>query len=272
MKLPNPTLDPARRGEILDEVLASEPTPRSHRPWLLPAAAAAAVGVIAGGLALADHDDAPPPDRGTVATGTPHPQDRVVDFTTGPLSAADARRLRDDCLATFSESSTGFATVYARRTRTAWGRGGVVVIRQAGTGTELLCSDDGQSRIAGPDSKSVVVEPTVARPITVADGGGTGSSSRDGRILTLATSTAYRVAGNVARIEMRVGTAADPGTWYRSTPENGFAYVSARLDHAVPEDAALFVEARAFDADGHPLTSAPMGRSRLETRLSLRRP
>ena len=277
-QLPNPTLDPARRAAIIDEVLGAVPT--SHRrPWLLPISAAAAVATIAvGGVALLggegsgrqQQDDAPVAAASPTAPTGPAP----VPFTLGRLPAKDAAATLTACLDSLDRQPGDYEVGYAQRVRTESGAQGVVVARQDSTGTELLCAKDEQALIAGPMSKSVVVEPTRGEPIKLADGGGTSSMTDLGTGTTtqLSTTSTFRVAANVAHIDMRVGTDTAPGIWHRSAADHGFVHASAWIDTQVARGTDLYVETRAQDVNGKAITGGPLGRHLLHPQSLNRQP
>lgn len=279
-QVPAPHLDPARRASLLQAVLADPAPGRRTRPWVVPLAAAASVGVIAGlGVAVlgggVDRGEDEPPaatDPTTPASTTPDPA--PVPFTMGSLDAAAAQSLLSRCADEMDLASADLEVVYAQRFRADGRRHGAVLGRDDATGLELFCDSEGSaSRIAGPGSKSVVVPPTADRPLTSSGVGHTSYSTprATGPIAHLRTAEGFRVAEHVARVEMRVGTKAAPGMWYSATPDRGFAYLAADLGPDVPLRASLFVEVRAFDADGKPVTGpAPLGRQPLGLGLHLR--
>jgi len=275
--VPAPSLDPVRRDTILSEVLAEPPARRTPRHrWLAPVGAAAAVGVVAvGGVALLDREPGTPgtsagPSRlsptATQEAGTKlPPAGRVEPFVIGSLTAAEAREVLERCLPSFGYDPSTFEVALGQRVAGPHGREDVVIAADRVSGTQFFCGADDMSMIAGPDSKSVVRVPDAAHPLTPADvGGTTWSSAPSGTTSDLATTVAFRVSERVARVEMRVGTAAEPGTWHSSTPEGGFVYVGAWMDAGVPESVGLYVETRAFDVDGRPVDSDLLGRSPLE--------
>lgn len=276
-QLPTPTLDPARRDALLQAVLADPPASRRTRPWVVPLVAAASVGVIAGvGVAVVGGgvdrgDDGPP--TATDPTSTPS-EPAPVPFTTGRLDDVTARSVLAQCAAEMGLATGDFEVTYAQRFRAHGRRHGAVLARDDASGIELFCDSEGNaSRIAGPDSKSTVVAPTADRPLTPATVGATSYQAvdRGGPISRLRTTEGYRVADHVARVEMRVGTKDAPGTWYSAAPDHGFVYVAARIDHEIPLTVPLFVEVRAFDTDGKPVTGpAPLGRQQLELGATLR--
>lgn len=241
------------------------PTTRSRPQWVLPVAAAAAVATIAvGGVTLTGGDDGGRQLEDVPVAASPSAP-APVPFTLGRLPDARATAALQECLASLARKPGGaYRISYAQRVRDESGEQGVVVAHEDATGTGLLCAEDEQAMIAGPMSKSVVVEPTTARPIQVADGGGTASVSARGTISQLSITSTFRVADTVAYVDMRVGTDAAPGAWHRAEADHGFVYASAWLDGAVPDDAKLFVETRAHDVDGKPITGGPLGRNRLQ--------
>lgn len=270
--LPAPPLDPARRDAILGAVLAERAARRtSQQRWLAPVGAAAAVGVVAvGGVALLDRDTEPPAVTGPSPTATPtsqeptpppEPDEQVEPFVLGSLGPRDADRVLEQCLPSFGYDPSSFEAVLAQRVAGPYGAQDVVIAEDGASGTQFFCSADQTSMIAGPDSKSLVRPPDDSHPLTRADVGGTSSSGGTGDLLVDA---AFRVSDLVDRVEMRVGTTRDPGTWRSATPEGGFVYVAAWTDPAAPEGVDTFVETRAFDSAGEPIRSDLLGRSRVE--------
>lgn len=273
--LPAPALDPARRDAILADVLAEgavRRTPR-HR-WLVPVAAAAAVGVVAvGGVALIDRGNEPTgasvaPSERTSASPTRDrqaPRERVEPFVLGPLAAADARQVLDRCLRPYGYEPAAFDVLLAQRVDTLWGPQDAVIAEDPVSGTQFFCSPDQMSMIAGPSSKSVVRVPDAAHPLTPSDVGGTSSSTGPGGTTRhLFTDVGFRVSDRVARVEMRVGTAEEPGTWHSSTPQGGFVYVGAWIETATPAGTDMYVETRAYDVDGQLVASDLLGRSKVD--------
>lgn len=264
--LPDPRLDPVRRTAILDDVLAAGPA-RRRSPWLPALAAAAAVVAVAGGgYALSARDG----DRPSPVAKAPAPTraaDPAVPFTLGPLTASARATQADACIRQSPRPDVAIAVVYAQRIRGPYGPGAAIVVDQPATGSTFFCGEGTFSTIAdrhlGP-----IDPPPRTRPVTVVNGVGTSASTRKGTITRLFNDVVLRVHPVVARVEIRVGTAAHPGTWHRSTPQGGYAYAGAWLDRDVPESTPLFVETRAYDAAGAPLHAPGLGRERV--RLYLR--
>ncbi|NHA01812.1 hypothetical protein G5V59_24800 [Nocardioides sp. W3-2-3] len=265
---PDPTLDPVRRAAILDQVLTSTSPARRRSPWLPALAAAAAVVAVAGGgYALSVRDD----DRPAPAAKAPAPTratEPAVPFTLGPLAAPARSRQAEACNRQTPDPEATVTVPYAQRVRTPYGTRAAVVVEQAATASAFFCSEDGTFSTLTARDMRPIEPPTLTRPVTVVDGGGTSASTRKRTITTLFHEILLRVHPVVARVEIRVGTAARPGTWHRSTPQGGYVYAGAWLEGDVPESTPLFVEIRAYDAAGALLRAPGLGRERL--RLYLR--
>lgn len=267
-QLPDPTLDPVRRAAMLDDVLATPSPARRRSPWLPALAAAAAVVAVAGGgyaLSARDHDRPAPVAKPTAPTRATEP---AVPFTLGPLTAPARSRQAEACNRQTPDPQAAITVPYAQRVRTPYGTRAAVVVEQAATASAFFCSEDGTfSTLAARDMR-LIEPPTRTRPVTAVNGGGTSASTRKRTITSLFHEIVLRVDPVVARVEIRVGTATQPGTWHRSTPQGGYVYAGAWLDRDVPESAPLFVETRAYDASGALLRAPGLGRERL--RLYLR--
>lgn len=264
-QLPSPTLAPARRAAILDDVLAASPA-RRRSPWLPALAAAASVAALAGaGYALSTREDRPAPVA--KAPAPTRAADSVVPFTLGPLAAATRAQQAEACIRQSPQPDVAISVVYAQRIRGPYGPGTAVVVDQPATASTFFCSEGTFSTLADRDT-GPIEPPTRTHPVTVLEGGGASASTRRTTITSLSTDTVLRVDPVVARVEIRVGTATRPGTWHRATPQGGFAYAAAWLDRAVPQSTPLYVETRAYDAAGAALRSPGLGRERL--RLFLR--
>ncbi|WP_141006670.1 hypothetical protein [Nocardioides humi] len=201
-------------------------------------------------------------------TATTTPTTPVDDIGGGPLSPGAAQRVIDHCARSMGFDAGRYAPVFTQEARTGSGAVAVVLARDAATGTEYLCRDaaygtDG-SMVAGPQSKSVVEQPSADRPLTSVDAGGWSYATpldRPGVVTDLGVDRSYRVDPAVGRVEMRVGTATAPGTWRSAVPSDGYVYVAAWADTELPLD-GIVLETRAFDTAGRPLASDLLGTER----------
>ncbi|MGH3386793.1 MAG: hypothetical protein ACRDO1_19600 [Nocardioidaceae bacterium] len=247
-------LPPDLRERTLRRAFQQEPTRRSAgRRVVIPLLSAAAVAaVLVGVLSVVDRPTSVDPVPRPVPASDPPastPPERSESLNRGPISAAERKHLVKECSVLGSGDTSGKA-LYGQRIRIGLEDVPVLVLQQA-SGAELLCTTSGQGFIKGAGTKSLHLAPNDVHPIWAADGGGGASvtADRQGRVQSLEATGFYRVTSAVDRIEIRVGSSADPGPWRSSEAVDGFVFIG--FDHSVrPGQESLRVELRAFDDAG----------------------
>lgn len=248
-------LPPDLRERTLRRAFQQEPVHRltGGRRVMVPLLSAAAVAaVLVGVLSVVDQPTSvDPAPRPAPASSPPSstPSERTESLNRGPISAAEQKYLVKEC-SVLGTGDTSGKMLYGQRIRIGREDVPVLVLRQ-GSGAELLCTSSGQGFIKGAGTKSLHLAPNDVHPIWAADGGGGVSvaADRQGRTQSLEATGFYRVTSAVDRIEIRVGSSADPGRWRSSEAVDGFVFIGF-VHSVLPGEKVLRVELRAFDRDG----------------------
>lgn len=243
------------KQDILERVLADETRQRRSNRWLVPAAAAASIAVVAGGLVFATtgHDDRPAP--GPAAGPTPTkpgnkqsprgPAD--IQVNVGPTDNAEAFALAKACVEHDGKGRIGSVS-HAYKVRN-WGdpsktENSVVALNETngliygcvGFPTTKTASGDTvegfQASLIGGDPvearkrKSVINSPDATHPAVPTEG----SARRDFIDFdrspeSLAGDAWYRVDERVAAIRQRYVIDGKAGPWFVGRAADGYVFL-----------------------------------------------
>jgi hypothetical protein len=240
---------------------------RRRRSLLAAGGSTAVAAVAAGALVLAfgslrgadqDRGGGEPPVAGA---GERPARETKVPMDLGPLSPSETERVLRTCARGFG-GADAYTAVFARRMDGLYGPTPVVFAEDPSSDRTIACDSGGGGYIAGV--KEVVNLPDAQHPIRAVDGH-TGNwdcerKPRTGVRYSMTETASFRVADNVDRVEVRVGTEDRPGVWRVSRPHHGFLYAGYWFHKPFPPDATITLEYRAFDTDGNPIRSADLDR------------
>ncbi|MEV8376314.1 hypothetical protein AB0P21_26465 [Kribbella sp. NPDC056861] len=279
------------KQEILERILADEVRPTHRRPWLVPAAAAASIAVIAGGLVFAtsggDREPAPGPASGPVQTksGTPKPKPAAgpadIRINVGPLSAKEAKALAEACVNQDPADPGEVGQIsHAFKVR-GWGRPGqtenTVLALDKSSGLLLGCVGLPTTKTAAGDvtsgvtaglvggdavearKRKSVINPTDAtHPAVPTDsGGGYYFVDFDKLPDKLATEAWYRVDERVGSMRQRWVIRGKVGPWYVGDAVDGAVFLRSWDEStALRHDEKVRLETQVLDHDGK-LLDAP---------------
>jgi hypothetical protein len=237
--------------------------------WLRPLLAAAVVAavVVGGAIALtpdrSDPSHEPPSESGAAAQPGAE-QDRgtgavaaeaVIPLDLGPANATEVSAVLASCGALFGFDPQAADVGYARQ---LGGLSGplVVVVADTPAGDRYACDSVGNgAHLGGPSGKTPAPpNPAGPRDLVSTNFGGMQSAfdPETGTMEYWEGSDLFAAGNQVASVQKRVGTAADPGPWRTSPVHDGFVYVAAWWDdnEYTPSTGEVRVEYRAFDVDG----------------------
>jgi hypothetical protein len=182
----------------------------------------------------------------------------TVPLDLGPLSKEQAQKTLGKCARGYGGADR-FTVLTARRVDGSSGPRNALVAKDHDTGDVFRCLMDGQAASLSGPSAGDPPEPQPDaqdpfRDTTFDDDGAYCSRDREtGAREYMFDSDWLRVADEVDRVEVRVGTDAEPGVWRVSTAHEGYVYTGYWFTQPFALDATIEVEMRAFDAAGDPL-------------------
>jgi hypothetical protein len=263
---------------VLDRVLADD-RPAQRPAWLVPVAAAAAVSMIAGGIALGPRlagGTSPAPASSPSATdrAAKTPAERSIDLDLGPIPAARAAELGRSCLAFAVGGGTGTVS-HAVRVR-SWGRKKsqeIVAVLDPRDGLLFGCethtaASPGQIEVsatvvggnpATAKKSKIVINPTDSTHPAVPTEGNSSAAfiEFDDKPDLLVREAWYRVDERVDRMRQRFVVKGRPGPWYVAEASDGLVFLRSWDESAaLRKGDAVRIETHVIDRQGN-LLDAP---------------